>query len=340
MDGEGIMSPRSSAVVPVPDLTERLRQIVTGRREAEGGETLADLHRARRDAAGPSALPARAGPGRGPDSTPRPSGRRRALEYEPGRNGMVRVQVVGRFDAALVPDLPSIETHAGSCRQRLPGGAGSGRTGCARAAEEDAIVARLGAEFLSERARRAGQGCALPGQGSETRIHALCWRLSEWNEVCSVSNEAGPGGGGVFDRRAGVRPMTTARGQGPGVTGGDRRSPCTGCPTRWGGTRSATGSLLVPLASSCTSSCACSDVQPGYDLGQRMPSPTGAFGRSGVDAVDALSTVTSTKGGVQDVQQGAGADRGWDTGLRRRERGTGGDPADLRGGSSRGDRSV
>ena len=54
MDGEGIASPRSSAVVPVPDVAERLRQIVTGWRGAERGETLADLHRACRDAAGPN----------------------------------------------------------------------------------------------------------------------------------------------------------------------------------------------------------------------------------------------------------------------------------------------
>jgi len=107
VDGEGRTSPRSSAVVPIPDVAERLRQIVTGWRGTERGESVADLHRACRDAAGPNSrafLPELVLAVDGLDA--------QALRAAPdsqhglGRNGMVRFRghVVGRFDAALVPD--------------------------------------------------------------------------------------------------------------------------------------------------------------------------------------------------------------------------------------------
>ena len=112
VDGEGRTSPRSSAVVPIPDVAERLRQIVTGWRGAERGETLADLHRACRDAAGPNSrafLPEQVLAVDGLDAQTL----RAALDSQhgPGRNGMVRFrgQVVGRFDAALVPVGPAGE---------------------------------------------------------------------------------------------------------------------------------------------------------------------------------------------------------------------------------------
>src|SRR4051794_4914548 len=112
VDGSGLSVPITSPATPIPDVAERLRQIVTGWRGAERGETLADLHRACRNAAGPNSrafLPEQVLAVDGLDAQTLQA----ALDSQhgPGRNGLVRfrVQVVGRFDAALVPVGPAGE---------------------------------------------------------------------------------------------------------------------------------------------------------------------------------------------------------------------------------------
>jgi type I restriction enzyme R subunit len=112
---EGRSVPITSAATPIPDVAERLRQLVIGWRGAERGESIGDLHRACRDAGGPNSraiLPEQVLTVEDLDALTL----RAALDAQhgAGRNGMVRFrgQVVGRFDAALVLVGPAGEACA------------------------------------------------------------------------------------------------------------------------------------------------------------------------------------------------------------------------------------